>query len=72
MQLVTPERKRIRLSLSASITVAQLYQHVRAITGLEHFELLSGVPPRPLRDGKVTAAEAKLANSVVTQKQVQQ
>lgn len=72
VQLVTADRKRIRLEVSDSTRVIDIFQHMMSLSGLgaSDFVLVAGFPPKPLQDALATLVEEKLVGSSIEQRLV--
>jgi hypothetical protein len=67
--VVLLDRRKLRLKMAVSATVAQLYQHVLFETKSTTCTLAGGFPPKPLTDYSQTITEAGLLGASVTQRQ---
>lgn len=68
IQVIAADRKKHRVKVNTSATVAQLYQHVMSLTNKSSFSLVGGFPPKALSDYNATIKDAGLAGASVTQR----
>lgn len=70
IQVILADRKKLRLQIALTATVAHLYQHVMQASSEPSFSLAGGFPPKPLTNYGATIAEAGLAGASVTQRKI--
>lgn len=68
IQVVLADRKKIRVSINTSATVAALYSHVMAVTNQTSFTLSGGFPPKPLKDYSATIKDSGLTGASIQQR----
>jgi len=68
--VVLHDRKTIKIKVIMSTTVASIYQHVKFVSKIEKFDLLSGYPPKALSDSTQTVETAKLKKEKLTQRKL--
>lgn len=68
IQVVTHDRKRVRVTINQEATVGALYQHVMHATGQQSFTLSGGFPPKPLSNYGASIKEAGLVGASVNQR----
>eukprot|EP01130_Rhizamoeba_saxonica_P007924 TRINITY_DN3205_c0_g2_i1.p1 TRINITY_DN3205_c0_g2~~TRINITY_DN3205_c0_g2_i1.p1 ORF type:complete len:147 (-),score=41.25 TRINITY_DN3205_c0_g2_i1:13-453(-) len=59
--------KSLTLTLNHDHTVADLYAHIKALTGLSELTLRNSFPPKPLNNFDQSLSEANLLNSAIVQ-----
>jgi len=70
LPITLTDRKTIKIKVIPSTTIAQIYQHVKFVSKVEKFELLSGYPPKCLSDPTATVETSKLKKEKVTQRKL--
>jgi hypothetical protein len=72
VQLVLADRRRVRLEVSKSTRVLDVFQHMMSLSGLaaDEFVMVSGFPPRPVEDPSLVLSEHKLIGSSFEQRLV--
>jgi len=68
--IVLHDRKTIKVKVILSTTVSNIFQHVKFVSKVDKFELLSGYPPKALTDPKLTVETAKLKKEKLTQRKL--
>eukprot|EP01006_Ploeotia_vitrea_P009692 TRINITY_DN23844_c0_g1_i1.p1 TRINITY_DN23844_c0_g1~~TRINITY_DN23844_c0_g1_i1.p1 ORF type:complete len:258 (-),score=153.43 TRINITY_DN23844_c0_g1_i1:609-1382(-) len=69
IQLVLANRQRVKAQFNPSHTVLDIYRHVMFLS--KHpgpFRLMSGFPPRPLKDPSLTVEAGKLSGTSIQQR----
>ena len=67
MQVRLSDGSRVPVEANLDTTVQDIYHHVATISGVAHFELFGGFPPKPL-DMNSTVENSDLADSTLIQK----
>jgi len=69
IQIVLPNRTRVKGTFNVDATVAQLYAHILTLVSASAVELVAGFPPKPLSDPHTTIKDAGLSGSQVSVRQ---